>query len=180
MKKKKLLFAALASVSLLLPSLQADSKNRVFTSKEGKTMEAQLISATDKTVRVKLAANNRVIDFPINVLSTEDQGFVAKWAEANKKYSLRIEARKKNKGSENTKNGNTKVNEKNYVYEVSVDNLGREKIEDLTVRYRVFLEDCYKEGSYSLGAMEQKANNSFETLASVLTQSKTVTMSGGG
>ena len=139
-------------------------------------MQATLISSTGTMVKAKLAANGRTVEFPIELLIDEDQEYIRTWAEENKTYKIRIDARKKMVDSDVKTQGNTRTNEKSYIYTVSVNNWGREEIDDLTVKYRVFTDEGYKEGSAELGALGQNLTDTFETFGSTLTQTKTTTI----
>ncbi len=167
-------------LGLILPAgLRAES--RTFTSSDGKTMEAELISATDSTAKVK-RADGRVIAFSLSRLSAEDQDYVRNWAKENVNFNIHIDARKKIKDSDTAKAGNTKTRTKSYVYNVSLNNRSMEDAEELNVVYRVFTGSGFKEGSHDVSFLMEKGTEEFETVGISRTSSKTVTVaaSGGG
>jgi hypothetical protein len=143
-------------------------------------MEAELVAVEEANVKVKMAASGRLIEFPIDLLAEEDQGYIRQWAEENKSYRIRIDARKKIKDSEVTKKGDTKISARKYVYTIALNNWGREAVDDATVRYRVYTDTGYKEGEYDLSMLEDKMTETFESFETTLSKSEKVTVSQSG
>lgn len=167
-----------ATVILGVLPWRADAEVRTFTSSDGKTMEAELVSADNVYVTVRLTANRRQVQFPLSRLSAEDQEFVRTWAEENVAYRLRIDARKKTTGSENITKGNTKTNVRSYLYDVAIENWGRNDLDNAMVEYRIYM-DCgsFKEGSHGIELLASNVTEEFETAGLSLERSETKNVS---
>ena len=177
---KKLLSLALAVFVSSLLSLGAADGYRTFKSADGKEMKAEVVSVAESTVTVKLESNQREIQFPISVLGAEDQTYVRDWAEKNESFRIKIDARKKMKGSDNSKKGNTKTNVRSYVYNVSLQNWGSNSVPNTTLKYRVYKENgSYEEGSQEFEALISKVTENFETSEIGLKRRETGTSTGG-
>lgn len=171
--------SALLGLAFGLAPFGANAESRTFTSADGKSMEAEIVSATDAEVTVKLAATQRQVRFPIVLLSEEDQAYVRNWAEENETFNLRIEAKKQTTGSETTTKGDTKTNVRSYLYGVSVLNWGRNDLDNAMIKYRIFTEDCsYIEGSHGIELLASNVTEEFETSEISLERSETKRISG--
>ena len=178
---KQLLPWVLAVAVLGILSTAVEAEYRTFKSADGKTMNAELVAVNGSMVTAKLESTGREIRFPMDVLSDKDQSYIAKWAEENETFRIKIDARKKMTGSDNSKKGNTKTNVRNYVYNVSVENWGRNPVGHTTVKYRIYKEcGSFMEGSTEFEQIEPKMTQAFETNGISLSRSETVSVSGGG
>lgn len=174
-----LLTSALVATTLGLLPVGANAETRTFTSADGKTMEAEIVSASNVEVVVKLAANNRQVKFPISLLSSEDQEYVQKWASENESFNLRIEAKKETQGSETSTKGDTKTNIRSYVYGVSILNWGRNDLEDAMIKYRIYTDDgSYLEGNHGIELLSSNSTMKFETSGTTLKRCETKRVSG--
>lgn len=174
-----LLTSAVVAVAFGLLPLGANAETRTFTSADGKTMDAEIVSATDVEVTVKLTANNRQVKFPISLLSEDDQAFVQKWSEENVKYNLRIDAKKETSGSETSKKGDTTTNVRSYVYGVSILNWGRTDLDNAMVKYRIYLDDgSYLAGEHGIELLASNMTTEFETSGTTLKRCETKRISG--
>ncbi|MDF1850486.1 MAG: hypothetical protein P1U85_06625 [Verrucomicrobiales bacterium] len=169
---------AVAVVTLGLLPFVATAESRTFTSADGKTMEAEIVSATNVEVTVKLDSTQRQVRFPIAMLSEEDQAYVLKWGEENETFRLRIDAKKKTTGSENVTKGNTKTNIRSYLYDVAIENWGRNDLDNAMVKYRIYM-DCgsFKEGSHGVELIPANVTEEFETTGLSLERSETKNVS---
>ena len=70
-------FFALAFASLLALSPASAREMRTFTNTEGKKIEAELLDVRDGKVRIM--ANRKTFEVPVDSLSKEDQDFLAEW-----------------------------------------------------------------------------------------------------
>jgi 16S rRNA U1498 N3-methylase RsmE len=70
----RLAFAA----ALMMPSLLLADDARTFTNKAGKTLEAEVVAATDKEVTLRLANGQRV-PVALMTLSEADVAYVKQW-----------------------------------------------------------------------------------------------------
>lgn len=179
--KKVLLTSSAVAMALGLLPMMASAEYRTFTSADGKTMNAELVSATDSTVTVKMEQNRRQVEFPMTLLAAEDQEFVKQWAKENQSYSLKIEARKKTTGSENKKEGNTTTNIRSYVYGVSINNWGRTQLEGAEIKYRIYMEDgSFNEGAQEVAMLKPMDTVAFQSDGISLQRCETKSISGGG
>ena len=55
---------------------QADAAPRSWTSNDGKTLQADLVEAGEKEIKLRLASNFQIVKLPLERLSAEDQKFV--------------------------------------------------------------------------------------------------------
>ena len=71
-----------AVVMSLLLALSADAAPRTFTSPDGRTLQAEIQSASTDTVTIKLATG-AVMTVAVSTFSQADQVYIAEWRKAN-------------------------------------------------------------------------------------------------
>jgi hypothetical protein len=69
--------------------LAGSAPARTFTNTEGKTIEAEVVRATDKQVMLRLE-NHRSVTIDLATLSAEDQAYIQEW-QANRIPRLRFD-----------------------------------------------------------------------------------------
>jgi len=110
---------------------------RVFTSKDGKEITAEIAGASG--AGVDLVVNGRNYTVPLDSLSAADQEYVREWVKANKTYSFVYLADEIQNLSKRTvtreKLSKTELTTWNYV--VRITNRTRENLENLVVKYNV-------------------------------------------
>lgn len=179
--RNRLLATAIAAAFVSVLPLTASAEYRTFTSADGKTMSAELISATDSQATVKMESTKRTVDFPLSLLSEEDQDFVHQWAEENVSFNLRIAAKKKMTDSDFTRDGNKKTKTRSYAYGVSILNWGRNDLEDAMVEYRIYKDDgSYMEGNHGIELLASNVTDAFDSDGISLEQCETVKITSGG
>lgn len=89
---------------------------------------------------LRLASNGRTYTFPIATLSEDDQAHLAEWKDANPDIRLRISADKQSASRDRAKDGQKVTISEKKQFEVRIDNLGREEVSGLVVRYQLIAE----------------------------------------
>ena len=64
------------SIQNTLPSGGAGGRSRIWTDATGRTLEGELITATESEIILKVSSNDRIYRLPLQKLSTDDQTFV--------------------------------------------------------------------------------------------------------
>jgi hypothetical protein len=81
-------------------------------------------------------------------------------------------------GSENVTKGSTKTNIRSYLYGVTIQNWGRNDLDDAMVKYRIYLEnDSYIEGSHGIELIASNVTEEFSTSGISLERSETKSVS---
>ena len=145
----------LPAVFLLGASLSAEP--RPFTSTEGKTIQAEIVSADASSVSLKLA-NGQVTSLPLYRLAKDDQQYVADWIKQNpSSVSYNFET-SWTKEKTSTKSGKTdatgsggklrvnvdplvKFTTVTYVAHLKVTNRSRSPLQDVEAHIQVYYRD---------------------------------------
>lgn len=98
---------------LIVPLIAAES--RTWTNSEGKKIKAELVSATDDSVTLKMKRNNKTYVLKLADLSEPDQQFIKDWTEEN------AERLKKEKEAIFTFGDTKLVPEKPHILTIKVD-----------------------------------------------------------
>lgn len=112
---------------------------RVFTSKDGKEITAEVAGVSG--AGVDLVVNGRNYTVPLDSLSAGDQEYVREWAKANKTYAfvyLADEIQDLSKRSV-TREKMSKTELTTWNYAVKITNRTRENLENLIVKYNVVI-----------------------------------------
>ncbi|RRJ96261.1 hypothetical protein Ga0100231_020370 [Opitutaceae bacterium TAV4] len=118
---------------------------RTFTNKQGVAIQAEFVSLTDGTVKIK-RDDGRVFDLPLSTLSEADQRWIR--AEAAKPAPIPASALdvQMMRATYNTKKD--EKSQKGLIlivdeagYRVSITNRSSQTLSDLTARYRVFVQN---------------------------------------
>lgn len=126
------------TILLAVAVLGGSGSARTFTNTEGKTIEAEIVRATAKSVTL-LLPNRRSTTIPLTTLSEEDRTHVAEWLAAripSLRFTPNLKRSNKNKrlGSSSTRSSYQQV----QTYEMSVDVRNEENtkgLEDSVMKY---------------------------------------------
>lgn len=91
MKTGKLLALGLVCIGWGAEDASAQSEARVFTSQDGKKIEAKMVAFQSETAHVEMGGRN--FSIPLEKLSAEDQDWVREWAKKNTNYRLDFSVR---------------------------------------------------------------------------------------
>lgn len=172
---KPTLIICLGSLFLVVSSL---AEPRTFTSKEGKTLAAELVLVEKEEALLKLANSSRV-KVPLASLSEADQQFIKSWWEENKnninEMDVRLAIEKKTKrvtssdtGSEKGKKGaaTKKVTVDKVQYICVLKSYTPRDLSNITVDYTVYKRVSTRGGEGSGSKTEETGGST--TVASLL------------
>lgn len=135
------LSTALGLAALLLP-LAAQAEPRTFTSTDGRSVEAEIVSGDAQTVTLKLA-NGQTLTTTLDRFSPADRKFISTWVKANPvkiNYSFQVSYTKDKTGSTKQKNGSVSVTVENWLCRIKVANRSGQDLEKLELDYTIFYE----------------------------------------
>lgn len=130
---------------LLLPLSLAKGEMRTYHSKDGsKTFRGDLMEYDAKSKMVKMRmGRGKIMNFPLKVLSAEDQAFVEKQGPILlAKRSLSIETKHRSKRTEKNKPapGQWHFEKFDHHYEVEVKNFRDKHLDEVEVEYVFYIE----------------------------------------
>ncbi|MEZ5302495.1 MAG: hypothetical protein R3F11_17945 [Verrucomicrobiales bacterium] len=159
---------------------------REFTSSDGKKLEAEIVSATDK--KVVLDSGGKKFTVPLNRLSKEDQAFVKEWAKENPSLPLEFTFTKERLSKSGSANNKTEE----WQFKVAIENRGDLPAKEIEVKYALYIayNDKYAEdkkrgfhkpliGEGKIPVIEAKKKVVFETAKVEVKTVDTRTKSGG-
>lgn len=157
------LYLATAAVLLAWAPLQAAS--RTFTSIDGRTVDAEITSASNVQVTLKLADGRETV-VPLNRLSPADQEYIATWITQNPqaiRYSFVVDVTKDKVSSAESKEEGLTTTRTKWLYHVKVTNRAPQAIEGLKLSYQIHYSDEegkaksteVRPGSVNLGPVAQ-------------------------
>jgi len=128
--------------TLLSLGLVAHSKAevRTFTSPDGRTLQAEIVSATTDTVALKLA-NGQALSVAVTKFSPADQTYIAEWAKANPvsiKYNFFASYTKDKRDSSKSFRDNHEITTDTWVCKVKLANKSGQNLENLKVNYEIY------------------------------------------
>jgi hypothetical protein len=128
----------------------ASAETRAFTSSDGKTLNAEIETATADTVTLKLADGKPVM-IPLARLAPADQDFVKTWLKANPPtihYNFDVSWTKEKAGSSTKGVNNTKIVTNKYVTHIKITNRSGQAVENIGLNYQIYYSDM--EGAATL------------------------------
>jgi hypothetical protein len=131
------LIAALLGISTSA-SLQAES--RTFTSPDGRTVEAEVQSATPDKVTLKLT-NGQTIVTEINRFSEADKVYITEWRKVNPetiKYDFATNYTKEKSTTTKSRDGNVQITTENWLCNLKLTNKSGQTLEGVKVDYEIF------------------------------------------
>lgn len=142
---------------LVLGALAAREEPRVFTNKEGRTVQATpvAVDGTDAVLRLK---NRKIAKVPLESLSDDDQAFMRRWWEENKNkldpmdFVLEIDrkhdaldrnlSRSGGGGGGNRNNNRSQVTKRDrsdeYIYKCELKNYLPRDLDDIQIEYTIY------------------------------------------
>lgn len=158
-------YFAFFSLSLLIgvPALLADAPH-VFTSPDGRTLEAEIVSATPDRVSLKTTAGVPIVA-PINKFSPADQDFIGQWRKDHPveiKYKFAADYTKSKVSSTKRKVSNTEITTEIWECNMKITNESGQTLEGVTADYVIFYDQMdrgnkisqSKAGKAELGTMK--------------------------
>lgn len=139
MKLSRNTVCAIASVLTLLAAIPA-AEAHTFTSPDGRTLEAEIVSSIGDTVTLKLA-NGQTIVTQTNKFSTDDQAYITEWKKRNissSNYKFSTEYSKDKEGTSKRSSGGVTYTTENWVCNIKLTNTSGQPLNDLTLNYEVY------------------------------------------
>lgn len=140
LKNQKARILCLSLSLLATEALQAEPKT--FTSPDGRTLQAEIISATPDRVTLKTTAGQTLVA-PIDKFIPADQEDIAAWRKANPakiNYRFVADFTKSKEGSSKIKQGNIFVTTERWVCNLKLINQSGQTLEDVSAGYRIFFD----------------------------------------
>jgi hypothetical protein len=133
--------------------VSGDEAFRTFTDNEGRTINARILEATVREVRIE-RDDGQVFRAPIDRFCAEDIAFISRWRtlhELQRPSALEFSARRFLDNTESQRSRSTRTQTSEAGYEVSIrNNLGYD-LEGLRVEYRVF----YRQGAPGIAGQDR-------------------------
>ncbi len=158
-------YLAVFSFTLLIPYnlIHADTPH-VFTSPDGRTLEAEILSATPDRVSLKTTAGVPIVA-PISKFSPADQAFIAQWRKDHPvaiRYKFVADYTKSKVSSTKRKSNNTEVTTEIWECNMKITNESGQTLEGVTVDYVIYYDQMdrgnkisqNKAGKTDLGTMK--------------------------
>ncbi|MFZ4763698.1 MAG: hypothetical protein ACOYMN_01990 [Roseimicrobium sp.] len=141
--KAPLLFAV-----VLLSAHAVLAVPRNFTSTDGKTISAELVTANSLQATLKLASGQESV-VPLNRLSKADQDFITAWLKQSPqaaqaiRYNFEVDASKEKLDTKKTRTGSSVINAttSEWLYHVKITNRASQLIEGLQMRFQIHYND---------------------------------------
>jgi hypothetical protein len=135
----------ICTAALVLSVGSLEAAPRIFTSTDGKTIQAEVIAADGLQATLKLA-DGRQTAVPLNRLSQADQQYLADWVKANPqaiRYSFTVDATKDKLESKTAATGSSivKGTATSWLYHVKITNRASQAITGLKMRYQIHYTD---------------------------------------
>jgi len=125
-------------ISLCAPDSWAEP--RTFTSPDGRTLQADILSATPDTVTLKMSTGQTLVT-PIARFSQEDQAHINAWRKQNPapiKYNFAASFTKEKKNTSKSSTGAEVITTDTWVCNMKIANRSGQTLEGVTVEYEVF------------------------------------------
>lgn len=129
---------AFLSLALLATAVQAEM--RTFTSPDGRTLQAEVQSATSDMVTLKLA-NGAPLAVQISKFSEADQAFIAEWRKANPtaiKYNFAATFTKDKRDSSKSSKNNEEITTDTWACNVKLVNRSNQTLDGIKMDYEIY------------------------------------------
>ncbi len=139
-KLRKTCVCCILSVLNLGAVFSVQAAPRTFTSPDGRTLQAEVQSATPDMVTLKMATG-QTLTVPVTKFSDADQTFIAEWRKANPaatKYAFAASYTKEKKDSTKSMSGNAELTTETWVCNLKLANRSSQTLEDVKVDYEIF------------------------------------------
>jgi hypothetical protein len=163
----------LAAIIGAMTALHATA--RTFTSTDGRTIEAEVVSADGLQATLKLADGRQTV-VPMNRLSQADQEYLTGWIKANPqaiRYSFTVEATKDKLESKTapTRDSLVTATTHKWYYHVKITNRASQPIEGLKMQYQIHYVDVdgttksseFKSGEKEVPTLKPGGNTTVDT-----------------
>lgn len=140
--KKRLKIAAL-DASLMKPRGMQDP-GWTLRDKEGREIQALLLSAHGDMVRIQRVEDEQEFDVPIAMFDPETEGRIRYWIEEDPEavdFSLDVEASRELVDSSTVELAGRSFTKKEWSYKVIIHNATRNDLNDAQVEYRIIFDD---------------------------------------
>lgn len=162
-----------AALSFGLP-LALQAAPRTFTSPDGRTIQAEIQSATTSAVTLKLSTGPTVTA-QIGSFSQADQAYIAEWRKANPvttRYDFNLSFIKEKTGSTKKHYRNEEVTTESWICSVKLLNRSGQTLDKLTTQYEIFYSSQQgaqarvqkQAGNASLGEVKNLQETTFKTV----------------
>ena len=155
-------FPSLCIAGMMLFAFSVSAETRIWKSQDGKEVEGDLVSFDGNEVR--LLINGEIFRFDPAVLSSEDQDFLAKWfrlSQYRDNRNLVLSASSRRGPVLRTEHVGYTENKREGYYQISLQNRMNQPIENVTIRYRLFIRDTDPGVSTSDGRGERVFDGQF-------------------
>lgn len=135
---------AIIAVLHLLAPLGAFAEVRTFTSPDGRTVDAEIVSATPDQVTLKLASGQSLVAV-IDRFSDADKQFIAEWRKQNPvpiKYSFTANFAKEKTGSSESLSNHVLTKTESWICKMKIANRSGQPLEDVAVQYDLFYSEA--------------------------------------
>jgi len=157
----------------------AEAQSRTFTDTTGRTLEAEIMDATESTVQVR-RADGRVFAIVLETLSAEDRAHVAAWRteRAFAFGGIEVAARRVRLDTERVQTRSSTKKAEDWCYKLTIANKSRADLDGLTIEYRVFyIDDTAKADRNELPWKRKNGRTVLATLAAgTSTEVQTITV----
>lgn len=161
-----------------LTAVNADTPH-LFTSPDGRTLEAEIVSATPDRVSLKTTAGVPLMA-PIDKFSPADQAFIAQWRKDHPvaiRYKFAADYTKSKVSSTKRKSNNTEVTTEIWECNMKIINESGQTLEGVTVDYVIYYDQMdrgnkisqTKVGKAELGVMKAQQQRVVKTDTVALT-----------
>jgi hypothetical protein len=158
-------YLSLLSLCLLISvsSVHADAPH-VFTSPDGRTLQAEIVSATHDRVNLKTTSGVPIVA-PIDKFSPADQEFIAQWRKDHPvmiKYKFSADYTKSKVSSSKRKSNNTEITTEIWECNMKITNESGQTLDGVTADYVIYYDQMErgnkisqtKMGKAELGVMK--------------------------
>jgi hypothetical protein len=140
---KTLVRCRAALLSFCLAATVAHAEPRTFTSTDGRTVEAEIVSATPDVVTIKLTSG-QTLATQISKFSSGDQEYIATWRKEHPvaiKYAFTANYTKDKTGSSKSKRGNTVDTTDTWICKMKIANRSGQTLENVKVNYDIYYKE---------------------------------------
>ena len=137
----------LSSICLVVTTLGLPAYE--FTDRQGRKLEAEIVSAAAGQVMLKRASDGRTFSVLATNFSEPDQKFISEWADANTKYGFDVTYTKKKINQTRVKRNSVTFEDETWIYKINIRNRLPTAVGDLRVDYWCFCREDSGKGKGS-------------------------------
>ncbi len=126
----------------LLPLCVANAEPRIFTSPDGRTIEAEITAATADRVTLKLTSGQTIVA-PVDKFVSADQEHIAGWRKANPvqiKYRFAADYTKSKSSSSKSNGGTEVITTEIWECNMKLTNQSGQTLDGVTVDYIIYMD----------------------------------------